>query len=264
MRGTATMNQAEELKFATHFLYQIASRPVKYQPTYEPPLSAAVPLPAPASRPFDLSTDPLHLTDGSTPTTTGTSNEPSLTLTIKLLKSPQPLTITVSSRFEPISGLKKRIEALGGIPSAAQRLVYKGKGLVDTKTLMDYEIGDGETVHCLRKPGATGAVTPTTPTAAATQEEVPATRAVPASSPARTAAAGQLDIEAFRKEALNKAKDSSFWSGLEGFVDKEFSDPEYQSKVYNAFKDTYLSLLGSRLTKDDKQTVHSLAARKSS
>ncbi|RKO87804.1 hypothetical protein BDK51DRAFT_12242, partial [Blyttiomyces helicus] len=65
-----------------------------------------------------------------------------ITITIKPLKSPTPPFTLTLSRLEPIEDVKSRVAAAlnGAVPVGAQRLVFKGKGMLDGKTLLDYEV----------------------------------------------------------------------------------------------------------------------------
>ncbi|KAJ3182964.1 Ubiquitin-like protein 4A [Geranomyces variabilis] len=134
------LDPAEELAFATHFLTQVGVKSRRFKQTYEPsPSELSTPLPS-ASRPFVLR--------DAGPTNTSTT----VTLTIKPLKS-AAFSISATTALTPIGDLKARIARESGIPVVAQRLVFAGKGLVDSKTLQDYEIADGATLHLMRKPG---------------------------------------------------------------------------------------------------------------
>ncbi|KAJ3144928.1 Ubiquitin-like protein 4A [Geranomyces michiganensis] len=134
------LDPTEELAFATHFLTQVGVKSRRFKQTYEPsPAELSTPLPAP-SRPFVLR--------DAGPANTSTT----VTLTVKPLKS-AAFSISAATALTPIGDLKARIARESGIPVVAQRLVYGGKGLVDSKTLQDYEITDGATLHLMRKPG---------------------------------------------------------------------------------------------------------------
>lgn len=59
---------------------------------------------------------------------------------------PQKTTLYVEPS-DTVSAIKEQIHVQGGPPPEQQRLVYAGKQLEDGKTLQDYNIKDGETVH---------------------------------------------------------------------------------------------------------------------
>ncbi|KAI9011526.1 hypothetical protein BC832DRAFT_351852 [Gaertneriomyces semiglobifer] len=213
----ATMNPAEELKFATHFLHSISSLPIKYQPDYVPPLSQWFPTLPTASRPFALR-------DKSNPTT-----EPSITITLKPLKS--PITLTQSKYtlppLTPIHSLKSQIAASTKRASSSLRLVYKGKVLVDTKTLQDYDMKDGATVHLMLAAGAKQ------------EEQVQEQQTVPAVQ--ETVSNRPADDD----ESIYKAKgcDAQLWTDLRGVVNKHFDD-KHAEKVLGEFVKSYHQLCG--------------------
>lgn len=55
-----------------------------------------------------------------------------------------PLTVRASDTIETI---KDKIETVDGIPPDQQRLIFAGKDLLDERTVSDYGIYDGSTIH---------------------------------------------------------------------------------------------------------------------
>ncbi|TPX60762.1 hypothetical protein SpCBS45565_g07410 [Spizellomyces sp. 'palustris'] len=212
------MSPAEELKFATHFLHQLASQPIQYQLNYEPPLSNCHATLPPASRPF-----PLREPDDAA--TSPSAKE--LEINIKPLKGGQVFTIH-SSRLEPIGDIKSRIATEAGIPIAAQRLVYNGKGLVDTKTLLDYEIVSGATIHLLKKPVAASQEK---------HEEAPTDTAHSRSKATHTTSTSPTDV--FKIKGNNPA----FWKELRELTGQHFG-PEHAGVVFGEFVKSYHGLCG--------------------
>ncbi|KAH9470856.1 hypothetical protein Pst134EA_004774 [Puccinia striiformis f. sp. tritici] len=108
------------------------------------------------SRPRRVNCPQISLAEPPAPLTTEsntTSTEP-IKITIKSLKPPLSFSIACSPS-STISELKKLLceSDSSAPPVEAQRLVYKGKALADSKLLKDYEaIQTGETVHLIIKP----------------------------------------------------------------------------------------------------------------
>lgn len=77
----------------------------------------------------------------------------SITVTIKSLKPPVSFSISVHTT-DTVAILKSQLaEQRNAPPVDAQRLLLKGKALVDTKLLKEYGIDDGATVNLMIKPG---------------------------------------------------------------------------------------------------------------
>ncbi|KAI8823510.1 ubiquitin-related domain-containing protein [Fimicolochytrium jonesii] len=211
-----TLNPADEAAFFSNWLSQIASRPRRYEPTYEPsPAECTAQLP-PASRPFPLR---------ETSATPASANEAEIT--IKALKGgDKPFTLRVS-RLEPIGDLKARIAAESGVAIAAQRLVFSGKGLSDNKTLLDYGIETGATIHLLRKPGVSADAKPVVPT---TDAEKTA-----AKKPEETESAAVFQA---------KGKDPALWKGFRTVIDEHFEDSANAQTLFDEFVRAYHGLCG--------------------
>ncbi|KAJ1559432.1 hypothetical protein HK405_010665, partial [Cladochytrium tenue] len=149
--------------------------------------------------------------------------EDTIQVTVKPLKgsgstASGPVQLRVG-RLDTIEALKRLVEAATGVPVAAQRLVVGGRGLVDGKTLLDFDVADGATVSLLRKPGGAAAPAPAAAAAApagGTRAAPPAPAAVPvpAASPSPIAAA---------------ALDPTFWKDLRGLVAARVPDQADQN-----------------------------------
>lgn len=60
------------------------------------------------------------------------------TLHIKLSTSEQRHTLTDVDTSQTVGELKAQLETRVNVPASQQRLIYKGRVLVDAKTLADY------------------------------------------------------------------------------------------------------------------------------
>ncbi|TPX36995.1 hypothetical protein SmJEL517_g01043 [Synchytrium microbalum] len=214
-QGNVIFDSASELNFATHLLHTLGARPVKYNSTYQPELDAPLaPLPQ-SSRPFPLRkfAKPASSTD--------------ITLQIKALKANINHTITVS-RIATISAVKASIAKLGDVPISSQRLIWKGKALTDSKTLLDYGIESGETIHLLKKVG----VADDDPAAAATTENVPA-----------------VTDSGIAKVGMDK----SFWAGVATYLQSRLGAES--PIVYSEFVKAYEGLISNKEDKDALKTA---------
>jgi UV excision repair protein RAD23 len=76
-----------------------------------------------------------------------------ISITIKSLKPAISFSLSVQPT-DAISSIKQQLAAQPRAPPAdAQRLLLKGKALVDNKLLQEYEVGDGATLNLMIKPG---------------------------------------------------------------------------------------------------------------
>jgi ubiquitin-like protein 4 len=80
----------------------------------------------------------------------------SLTVTFKSAKPPLTYSLTISPS-DTISHIKSLLHTThASAPSSdAQRLLLKGKALVDTKLVKEYNVKDGDTINLMIKPGFT-------------------------------------------------------------------------------------------------------------
>ncbi|PLW47295.1 hypothetical protein PCASD_02632 [Puccinia coronata f. sp. avenae] len=113
------------------------------------------------SRPRRVNCPQISLAEPPAPLTTETNatNSEPIKITIKSLKPPLTFSIACSPS-STISELKQLLcqSDSSAPPVDAQRLVYKGKALVDSKLLKEYEaIQTGETIHLIIKPDSAAA-----------------------------------------------------------------------------------------------------------
>ncbi|KAJ3210697.1 nucleolar DEAD-box protein required for synthesis of 60S ribosomal subunit [Dinochytrium kinnereticum] len=124
-------------------------------------------------------------------------------INIKPLKGGKVFQLGVA-RLESIDSLKKMIEKEGGVPYNAQRLVFNGKGLLDHKTLMDYDIKSGGTIHLLLK-------------AVAAADK-------PSESTAAETASPPTYVEQLRAVASKK----EFWASIDRLLEEHLPDKKHR------------------------------------
>jgi hypothetical protein len=122
-----------------------------------------------------------------------------ISITIKCLKPPLTYTLSSISISDPISTLKATLSSSNpsAPPPDVQRLLFKGKALVDNKLLKEYEgITDGAVVNMMVKAGWTPGSSSSTPslssTSAVANEETPR---APGQSHTRTASSSSIPSE---------------------------------------------------------------------
>ncbi|KAI8919733.1 hypothetical protein BC831DRAFT_480297 [Entophlyctis helioformis] len=223
----------------TAFVQQLAQRPVLQQAL--PALrSTPAPLP-PSSRPFILRPTAAHQQE--------VTARHSVQVLIKPLKGAgsEPIELAIS-RLDSIHELKRQVARLSGIPAAAQRLVLGGKGLVDTRTLLDYGVVGKTTLHLARKPGteslAAGPLAAAAPSAGTGSEsgssKTPADAAAP--NAAATPAHAPLAAGTFESELALLAANDGFWTSVKALLDRQFSSRLDSQKVLAEFKQAVASL----------------------
>jgi hypothetical protein len=125
-------------------------------------------------------------------------------------------------RMATIEEVKKKVEALSGISAGSQRLVLKGKALVDNKTLLDFDIKEGATIHLLKKAGAEKGDAPAAPVEAA---PVAVAKAEDVKSPPKKQA------DPFQMHAKSVGLNAEFWNAVKSLLSNHFSDPVEKQKV---------------------------------
>lgn len=146
----------EEKAFCRRYLEQLSNRPVNYAADYSPPLSTRprkVGVVQTEVRPppeaMDVDTPQGRLTEKFLQANFADSK---VNLNIKSLKPALKLNVEASVS-DSVADLKKQINAAGGPPADAQRLLLKGKVLADSKLLKEYDLTDGATIMLMAKPG---------------------------------------------------------------------------------------------------------------
>ncbi|KAF9225862.1 hypothetical protein BS17DRAFT_777781 [Gyrodon lividus] len=139
------MTDQAELVFVRSFIKTIAAQPVTFNDDYQAPLHLSlkrVPV-----LPIELPPIPERKGELLTPAVAV------INITFKSLKPPQSFTLAVQFT-DTISDIKSQLALQPRAPPAdAQRLLLKGKALVDTKLLKEYDVKDGDTINLMAKPG---------------------------------------------------------------------------------------------------------------
>ncbi|EJU02471.1 hypothetical protein DACRYDRAFT_94755 [Dacryopinax primogenitus] len=133
----------DEKSFISQHLAALSHLRTAYPPDYVPPLED---LPR---RP------PIIPIDALPPPEKHSSNSESETITITIKSFKPALSFSVSlSPLDPISQLKHQLALHPRAPPTdAQRLLLKGKALVDARLVKEYDITEGSTVMLMVKPG---------------------------------------------------------------------------------------------------------------
>ncbi|KAF4564627.1 hypothetical protein EYR40_010794 [Pleurotus pulmonarius] len=138
------MADQAEVAFATTFLNTLSTQPVAYADDYQQPPENSlrripvlgIDLPPPPERKHEVISD----ADG-------------ISITIKSLKPAASFNLTIDPT-DTISDIKSKLAAQPNAPPAdVQRLLLKGKALVDTKLVKEYNVKNGDTFTLMFKPG---------------------------------------------------------------------------------------------------------------
>ncbi|KAL3901498.1 MAG: hypothetical protein SGCHY_000568 [Lobulomycetales sp.] len=195
------MEQSTEIVFATSFLANVSQRRALDALVSSTAFLDA--LPVKPSQPFALRRS-------------GTAAEPSTIakITIKILKPPATFTLTNLSADLLVSDLKRQLaERQGGVRDV--KLILKGKALLNELRLSDYPALDGQTLHMMFKPAATG-----------TESSAEASPAAPDQLMASLAARGA---------------DVSFWKDLYGWLETTGfnGDSAAAARILNVFSTAF-------------------------
>ncbi|CAO3563978.1 unnamed protein product [Mortierella alpina] len=186
-------------------------------------------------------------------------------VTIKSLKSGQ-WTVDVSAQGT-IADLKEALQAKAGIDASSQRLVLKGKALLDNKSLEEYGLTSGSVVHLFAKAGTVASPTTssTSPATAAvasssTEGELASTSTSGAASPnvtsavaGPTAAVKRPAVTSYRglsEAGTEIARDAEFWYWLNDQLKERLGSKEDASQMMKGFLGQYRDLIGNAGTKE--------------
>lgn len=162
-----------------------------------------------------------------------------MTLTVKTLKPPVTYTITALDSSDTVHTLKDRLYQQTGIPLVQQRLVLKGKAMLDTHALSDYGLTDGSTVHLMVTKAPEAA-----PPQASTSSVVPASQS----------AAEQSGIIGLTPRGSAHLKGTGFWVNLRKLLGREFTNRGDAERVLSEFMGLYKEMLG-KLTPEEVENI---------
>ncbi|KAG0370535.1 hypothetical protein BGX24_002004 [Mortierella sp. AD032] len=248
------MSSVEESLFISQFLAAYGSQETKYPSTYVP--SGVAPSWTSKRATFEKPAKPVK----------GDAIEGDIQVTIKALKSGE-WTVDVSAQGT-IANLKEALQAKAGIEVGAQRLVLKGKALVDNKLLSEYGLTAGSVVHLFAKAGATLTPTTTTPPASTSPASATAAESTPAATvaAAEAAATGAGKAPQPTKPAVTSyrglseagteiVKDAEFWYWLNEQLKERLGSKEDASLMIKGFIGQYRDLIGNAGTKDIENEI---------
>ncbi|KAF9173791.1 hypothetical protein BGX21_001748 [Mortierella sp. AD011] len=174
-------------------------------------------------------------------------------VTIKSLKTGQ-WTVDVPAQGT-IADLKEALQNKSGIMANTQRLVLKGKALVDSKSLEEYGLSTGSIVHLFSKAGATGSTS--TPTATEPSTNAPSSAdATPA--PAQESDSKKPVVASYRglsEEGTAIAKEADFWYWLNDQLNEKLGSKEDASLMVKGFLGQYRDLIGNANTKEIEKEI---------
>ncbi|KAF9433602.1 hypothetical protein BGZ76_009233 [Entomortierella beljakovae] len=237
------MTSVDESLFITQFLAAYSSLPTKYPSNYISPGLA----PNLTSKRVTFERPPKPVKPDAP--------QGSIQVVIKSLKAGQ-WTVDVPAQGT-ISDLKEALQAKAGINVGSQRLLLKGKALVDNKTLEEYGLISGSIVHLFSKAGASSTASSVTEgitaPASSTQESESSTNSgATASAPKKSSVTSYRGLS---EQGTAIAKEAEFWHWLNDQLKDKLGSKEDSSLMLKGFLGQYRDLVGNANTKEiEKQT----------
>ncbi|RXK38841.1 hypothetical protein M231_03897 [Tremella mesenterica] len=202
----------EERAFVKRYTEGLADTKVEYPADYSAPLE---------DRPRKVAT--VNVPVAEPPTLMEVDSGPShdtITLTVKSLKP--SLSVNVKAQTtDTISDLKSLVckAAPTAPPPDQQRLLLKGKALVDTKLLKEYDIQDGAVVHLLLKPAGPPPPTLTITTSMADDSSPGTSRPLQVSDAPPLGPQAEVSSSTFHRTV----SDPTFWQKIHALCVSEFA-----------------------------------------
>jgi len=242
-----------EKSFTKTLLNTLGTQPVIYSDEYQQPPQnflkkiPILPIPLP---------DPPRKNDAPVP-----AGSDAISITFKCLKPLKSFTLSVQPT-DAISDIKNKLASQPGAPPPdSQRLVLKGKALVSSKLLKEYDVKDGDTINLMAKPGfawdPAGGPPPllieTAPTPGPQRtlgprkhQRIPSVVLTPSPSPTTEKPADiPLTLDTVSDDPMSGIELSSyhnvlarptFWSNFRNFLQSEF---EHEEDLHQAFEDFF-------------------------
>ncbi|RHZ82348.1 hypothetical protein Glove_109g129 [Diversispora epigaea] len=224
------MSLVEETNFANQFLGSLSSRAVKYPQDFAPPPQTR---PQPPVRTatfssFKTTRSTVFSTSENAQGNVGTGGT-LIKINIKSLRGGQTYSTQLNDS-ETVLGLKENLRSLASISPENQRLIFKGKALVDNKTLSEYGISNDMTIHLVQKTGSNDSNVAEQSKSAKSAKSA-TTLTTPANTSTSTSTTSpQGEVSQISKESklsttgIEKVKDPQFIDSLSKFLHEQFSE----------------------------------------
>ncbi|KAG0217245.1 ubiquitin-related domain-containing protein [Mortierella sp. GBAus27b] len=234
------MASVEESLFISEFLAAYASQPTKFRTDYIPTGLA----PNLTSKRVTFERPPKPVKAGAA--------QGDIQVTIKSLKSGQ-WTVGVPAQGT-IADLKDALKAKAGIEVSTQRLLLKGKALVDNKRLEEYGLESGSVVHLFSKAGATDA-----PAAGSSStqgsESTAAGSAAPEAAPSQPEKPALTSYRGLSEESTAFVREPEFWYWLNDQLKEKLASKEDANLMLKRFLGQYRDLIGNVGTKEIEKEI---------
>ncbi|CAH1762672.1 8994_t:CDS:2 [Entrophospora sp. SA101] len=219
------MSLVDETSFVSQFLETLSTRQVKYPKDFSPPTQ---------TRPRPIT--PSAPTSSKSSKSTGKGNEiindssaqdTPIQVSVKSLKGNLTHNVQINNS-ETIYNLKEKLQKITSFTPSNQRLILKGKALIDTKTLFEHGITNGTVVHLVHKPGITnsgggdgGGISKNVDSQQQKQREL------------------AVKDTQLSNSGIDKIKDSQFWVSLRKLLVEQFPETNDADNVLKDFFNCY-------------------------
>ncbi|TIA92897.1 hypothetical protein E3P99_00394 [Wallemia hederae] len=227
-----------EIDWISSIYKSIQSKPITIPANAKPDLSQR------ASKPYIVD---IPLAEVPKPQPSSSAGPVSLTVTVKNIKASQSTEITVQST-STIKDIKKGVvDASLASSIDSQRLLLKGKALMDDKLVKDYDsLANGSVLTLMLKPGSAPVSAPTsapasTPASTSTSQQPQIPQVELSSADSDTTRHAPDPVIQSQSEQAHKSdydsvlSDSAFWKKLNTFLTSEFKNEEYGRRTLETF-----------------------------
>ncbi|CAG8713483.1 889_t:CDS:2 [Acaulospora morrowiae] len=217
------MSLVDETDFVSQYLDSLSSLAVKYPQDFAPPAQTR---PRPPVRTF---TGSQSKTGKNKHQVSKPTEGASIKVNVKSLKGGKVYTVQLSN-LETVFNLKEKLQSLTSVSPGNQRLILKGKALVDTKTLSEYGIDNETTIHLVQK-------------VAGSNSEQTASGSTSESSSEQNTSSLQHSQESHElpplsAEGAEKVKDPQFLVSMRTFLREQFSEGD-ADRILHDFEKFY-------------------------